>query len=293
MRTLAGAAVLVALAVWVGTDAVVDGLAAIDAVAVLAALAVGLLTTLCAAGRWCLVARGLGVALPFGTAVADTYRASFLNSVLPAGVLGDVHRAVRHGRDDGRGLRAVVLERTAGQVVVVVAGLAVLLARPVLLGGLLPALGAGLALLGVVALVSRRVPRVRALLGAAASDVRVLARRTGPAVVALSLTALAGYLALFVVAARAAGATAPVGELLPLLVLSLLAMVLPLNVGGWGPREAVGAVAFSAAGLGAAQGLTAAVVYGVLGMIACLPGLGVVLLARAPRRAVVPEPVPC
>lgn len=293
MKTLAGAAVLVALAVWVGTDAVVDGLAAIDAAAVLAALAVGLLTTLCAAGRWCLVARGLGVALPFGTAVADTYRASFLNSVLPAGVLGDVHRAVRHGRDDGRGLRAVVLERTAGQVVVVVAGLAVLLARPVLLGGLLPALGAGLALLGAVALVAWRVPRVRALLGAAASDVRVLARRTGPAVVALSLTALAGYLALFVVAARAAGATAPVGELLPLLVLSLLAMVLPLNVGGWGPREAVGAVAFSAAGLGAAQGLTAAVVYGVLGMIACLPGLGVVLLARAPRRAVVPEPVPC
>ncbi|MBW0089010.1 flippase-like domain-containing protein [Pseudonocardia sp. KRD-184] len=293
MKTLAGAAVLVALAVWVGTDAVVDGLAAIDAAAVLVALAVGLLTTLCAAGRWCLVARGLGVALPFGTAVADTYRASFLNSVLPAGVLGDVHRAVRHGRDDGRGLRAVVLERTAGQVVVVVAGLAVLLARPVLLGGLLPALGAGLALLGTVALVAWRVPRVRALLGAAASDVRVLARRTGPAVVALSLTALAGYLALFVVAARAAGATAPVGELLPLLVLSLLAMVLPLTVGGWGPREAVGAVAFSAAGLGAAQGLTAAVVYGVLGMIACLPGLGVVLLARAPRRAVVPEPVPC
>lgn len=293
MKTLAGAAVLVALAVWVGTDAVVDGLAAIDAAAVLAALAVGLLTTLCAAGRWCLVARGLGVALPFGTAVADTYRASFLNSVLPAGVLGDVHRAVRHGRDDGRGLRAVVLERTAGQVVVVVAGLAVLLARPVLLGGLLPALGAGLALLGVVALVAWRVPRVRTVLGAAASDVRVLARRTGPAVVALSLTALAGYLALFVVAARAAGATAPVAELLPLLVLSLLAMVLPLNVGGWGPREAVGAVAFSAAGLGAAQGLAAAVVYGVLGTIACLPGLGVVLLARAPRRAVVPEPVPC
>lgn len=292
MKALAGAAVLVALAVWVGTDPVLDGLAAMDAAAVLAALAVGLLTTLCAAGRWCLVARGLGVALPFATAVADTYRASFLNSVLPAGVLGDVHRAFRHGRDGGRGLRAVVLERTAGQVVVVVAGLAVLLARPVLLGGLLPALGLGLALLGTAGLVAGRVPWLRALLGSAASDVRMLARRTGPAVVALSLTALAGYLALFVVAARAAGATAPVGELLPLLVLSLLAMVLPLNVGGWGPREAVGAVAFSAAGLGAAQGLTAAVVYGVLAMIACLPGLAVVLLA-APRRTAVPEPVPC
>lgn len=288
VRVLLGAVALVAVAVWAGTDAVLAGLAAIDAVAVLAALGVGLLTTLCAAARWCLVARGLGVALPFGTAVADTYRAVVLNSLLPAGVLGDVHRAVAHGRDDGRGLRAVVLERAAGQTVVVVAGLGVLLVQPALFGGLAPALGIGVGVAVTVALLAWRVPRVRSVLRTFRSDAAVLARGTGLAVVALSLTALAGYLALFVVAARAAGVTAPVAVLLPLLVLALLAMVLPLGVGGFGPREAVGAVAFSAAGLGAAQGLTAAVVYGVLGTIACLPGL-VVLLRPAPR----PEVLPC
>lgn len=288
MRALLGAVALVAVALWAGTDAVLAGLAAIDAVAVAAALGVGLLTTLCAAARWCLVARGLGVALPFGTAVADTYRAVALNSLLPAGVLGDVHRAVAHGRDDGRGLRAVVLERTAGQTVVVVAGLGVLLVQPALLGGLLPALGVAAGVLVLVALPAWRVPRVRSALRTFRSDAAVLARGTGLAVVALSLTALAGYLALFVVAARAAGVTAPVGVLLPLLVLALLAMVLPLGVGGFGPREAVGTVAFSAAGLGAAQGLTAAVVYGVLGTIACLPGLAV-LLRPAPRA----EAAPC
>jgi len=67
-------------------------------------------------------------------------------------------------------------------------------------------------------------------------------------------------------------------ELLPLLVLGLLAMALPLNIGGWGPREGVTAVAFGATGLGAAQGLTTAVVYGVLSLIACLPGAMVLLL---------------
>ena len=94
----------------------------------------------------------------------------------------------------------------------------------------------------------------------------------------LSVVALAGYLALFVVAARAAGTQASVLELLPLLVLGLLAMALPLNIGGWGPREGVTAVAFGAVGLGAAQGLTTAVVYGVLSLIACLPGAVVLLL---------------
>lgn len=284
MKLLVGAVVLVALALWVGTDAVLAGLAAIDAPAVAAALAVGLLTTLCAAGRWCLVARGLGLRLPFATAVADTYRAVALNSVLPAGVLGDVHRAVSHGRADGRGLRAVVLERTAGQAVVVVAGLGVLLVQPVLLGGLLP----GFAVAAGLLLVASRIPRVRSLLAPFLVDARTLTRRTGLGVVALSLVALAGYLGLFVVAARAAGVTAPVAELLPLLVVALLAMVLPLNVGGFGPREAAGTVAFSAAGLGAAQGLTTAVVYGVLATIACLPGLAVLL-----RPVPAPEPLPC
>lgn len=288
MRAVAGFVLLGALAFWVGTDAVLAGLAAIDATAVLAALGVGLLTTVCSAARWCLVANRLGVPLPLPVAVADTYRALFVNSVLPAGVLGDVHRAVTHGRADPRGLRAVVLERTAGQLVVVVAAVAILLTRPDLLG-LLPGTWALPLVLGL-ALCSARV---RGVLGTIAADARaaMVHRGTGPGVVALSLLALAGYLALFVVAARAAGVVAPVGELLPLLVLALLAMALPLNVGGWGPREAVGSVAFGLAGLGAAQGLSTAVVYGVLSTIACLPGLGVVLL----RRVAVPvrEPAPC
>jgi uncharacterized membrane protein YbhN (UPF0104 family) len=69
-------------------------------------------------------------------------------------------------------------------------------------------------------------------------------------------------------------------------------MALPLNIGGWGPREGVMAVAFGAVGLGAAQGLTTAVVYGVLSLIACLPGAVVLLLAaRTPvRRNPAPRP---
>ena len=48
--------------------------------------------------------------------MAAYYRSLFLNSVLVGGVLGDVHRAVTHGRragDVNRGLRAVAWERCA------------------------------------------------------------------------------------------------------------------------------------------------------------------------------------
>jgi glycosyltransferase 2 family protein len=136
--------------------------------------------------------------------------------------------------------------------------------------------------IGVAALVALPVLgwALRGRLRPMVADVRgVLGTGAGPAILGLSVVALGGYLATFVVAARAAGATAPVTELLPLLVLALLVMALPCNVGGWGPREAAAAVGFGAVGLGAAQGFAAAVAYGVLCMVACLPG-GAVLLLR-------------
>lgn len=279
----------------VGSGDVIAGLAAIGPGAVLAALGIGLLTTVFGALRWCIVARGLGLRLPLGAAVADCYRAGFLNSVLPAGVLGDVHRAVSHGRqegDVGRGVRAVVLERVTGNAVLVIVGVVVLLAQPALLGAALGGIDARAVLAGTAAVVvatallAARSRRVRTVLRTARADVRagVLARGALLWIVVLSAAAMAGYLALFVVAARTAGAHAALPELIPVLVLALLAMGLPINFGGWGPREAVASGAFGAVGLGAAQGLTTAVVYGVLSLIACLPGVVVLLLRRPGRR---------
>jgi uncharacterized membrane protein YbhN (UPF0104 family) len=124
VRVLVGAAVLLLLGRRLGAGPFVDALHAVNGVTLTAAVAVGALTTVFSAWRWVLVARALGAHLSVGGAVADYYRALFLNAVLPGGVLGDVHRAVRHGRGVGDvvlAAKAVVLERTAGQVVLVAA----------------------------------------------------------------------------------------------------------------------------------------------------------------------------
>jgi uncharacterized membrane protein YbhN (UPF0104 family) len=288
-RPLAVAAIVGGLLWWSGPQAVLDALAALQAGPVLAALGLGVVTTVCSAWRWCLVARGLGMRLSLPRAVADCYQALFLNAVLPAGMLGDLHRAVGHGRqtgDIGRGVRAVVLERLVGLVVLVGVAAVVLAAEPGLLG-VLGELVPGAGWIGVAALVALLVLGwlLRGRLRPLAADVRaVLGSGAGPGILGLSVVALFGYLATFVVAARAAGATAPVSQLLPLLVLALLVMALPFNVGGWGPREAVAAVGFGAVGLGAAQGFATAVAYGVLCMVACLPGGAVLLLRLSTNR---------
>src|SRR4051795_6561528 len=133
VRILGGVAILAVLLWRLGTGAFVDGLRVIHGPALALAFVIGVTTTVFSAWRWCLVARGLGLKLSMRGAIADYYKALFLNAALPGGVLGDVDRAVRHGRDEGdvgRSIRAVVLERTAGQIVLIGAGVTVLLSVP-------------------------------------------------------------------------------------------------------------------------------------------------------------------
>ncbi|MBM0233582.1 flippase-like domain-containing protein [Micromonospora sp. STR1_7] len=298
-RVVGGVGLLAVLLWQVGGGPFLAGVRLIDAPALAAALVIGVLTTVCAAWRWSLVAGGLGVRLPLTTAVAHCYRAVFLNATLPGGVLGDVHRAVRHGRDAGdvgRGIRAVIWERTAGQVVLLGVALVVLAAFPSPVRSYLPAASALVVAGGLVAvLAARALPDggrsrwVRAL-RTAVDDVRagLLARRTWFGVVVASAVMVAGHLATFLVAARTAGSDAPLSRLLPLTLLALLAMGLPLNIAGFGPREGVAAWAFGAAGLSAAQGVATATVYGALVLVASLPGAAV-LLARRSRIPVAAE----
>ena len=285
---LAAAAGTLAVLVWlVGTGPFLDGLGAVDGGALAAASALAVLTTVCCAWRWRIVARGLGVDLPLGTAVAAYYRSLFLNVTLPGGVVGDIHRGISHGRDTsdiGLGLRAVAWERSAGQVMQVVLTVAVLLVVPSPVRAAMPLVVlALLAATAGIALAALMRPAVRPRwLRAAARELRagLLARRAWPAIALASALIVAGHTITFLIAARTAGATAPSSEILPLALLVLLAGVLP-NVGGWGPREGVTAWAFAAAGLGASLGVATAVVYGVMVFVATLPGAAIFVAAWA------------
>jgi len=277
-RLLGGFAILAVLVWRLGTGPFQDGVRTLDAWSLVAATGIGVVTTVCCAWRWSLVAGGLGVGVPLGPAVAAYYRSQFLNTTLPGGVLGDVHRAVRHGRDVGDvggGVRAVVVERLAGQVVLVVLATAVLVLLPSPVRSAMP-LVAVLALVALAAAVAWVALRAPALPWAG--------------IVLASAVAVAGYVATFLVAARTVGATASVATLLPLALLVLLAMGVPTNVAGWGPREGMAAWAFGAAGLGADQGVAVAVAYGVLALVASLPGAAVLVMAGRRRGSELPVP---
>jgi glycosyltransferase 2 family protein len=290
---LVASGVTLGVVVWrLGTSPFLDGVRTVDARGLAAAAGLVVAATVCSAWRWKIVARGLGVELPLPAAVAAYYRAMFLNVILPGGVVGDVHRGVSHGREVsalGRALRAVAWERFAGQVVQVVLTVVILLALPSPVRSYMPLVAAGiLAVAGAVVVMARVRPGAERsawarFQGAVAGDIRdVLGHRAWVGIVLASALVFCLHVATFLIAARTAGVTAPVSTMLPLALLVVAVMVVP-SVGGWGPREGAAAWAFGAAGLGANRGVAAAVVYGVMVFVACLPGAAILVVSWSRR----------
>ena len=294
LRLVAGVTVLWFLGRELGAAPFEDGLRAVTWQGVVAAVTLTALTTVCSAWRWRVVARALGTEIGLPRATGAYYRSLLLNSVLPGGILGDVHRAVTQGRragDVAQGVRAVGWERLCGQVIQAVATAVVLLTLPSPVRPALPYVLAGIAgVVGCAALVvsvAARLGRSRPARAARtiATDLRrgLLIRGVWPQLTLASVLVVAGHTATFVIAARVAGSTAPLGELIALLMVIQVAAGIPLSIGGWGPREGAAAWAFAAAGLGAANGVTVTTLYAVLMLAAVTPGAGL-LLGDAVRR---------
>jgi uncharacterized membrane protein YbhN (UPF0104 family) len=303
LRLAAGVAVLWFLGREVGGAPFAAGLRAVTWTGIAAAVTLTVLTTVGCSWRWRVVARALGTDIGLSGATGAYYRSLLLNSVLPGGILGDVNRAVTQGRRGGdvaQGVRAVGWERLSGQVVQAVVTVVVLLTVPSPVRPALPYVLAGIgAVAGCAALVvgaaarlgrSRPARAARAL----ATDLRrdLLVRGVWPQLTLASVLVVAGHTATFVIAARMAGCTAPLGELVALLMVIQIAAAIPLNIGGWGPREGAAAWAFAAAGLGAAEGVTVATLYAVLMLIAVTPGAGLLLKDAVRHRRGQRPPVP-
>jgi len=281
LRLVVPLLLLVALVVNLGTDPFARSLHVLTPGPIAAAMLLGVITTAAQALRWRTVAIGYGAAdgLTRSRAVQECYRSALLNAVLPGGVMGDAVRVWRQRGGRERGLRssaqAVIGERVAGTALLLAAVSVVTLRIDLRLSGLL--LG-GAAVAGLIA----------------APTLKRLTLRGQLAVWGWSLLALASLVTKFAVAAVVLGTVPGVKESVMLALIALAGMAIPVGIGGFGPREAVTAVAFGALGLSAEAGVATAAAYGVLAAVSALPGVIVMVLdSRASLAAekVAVEPV--
>jgi uncharacterized membrane protein YbhN (UPF0104 family) len=304
LRVGASALLLAAVAWAVDLGAALDRLTSADPWAVAGLLALVQAQVWLSALRWRLIARRLGVGLAWPRAAGEYYAGTLINQVLPGGVAGDAARAWRHthshaaaaihgsaGRRSAGGpiLRAVVLERLAGQAAFLLLAATGIAAWPVLrpdapgsaaaavvaaAAGVLGALALGLLVLTRLGPAGWR--RGVAALGPDAGRA-LLARGAWRVQAPLNLLIAASYVGALALAAAAVGPALPWPAAVTVLPLVLLAMLVPVSVGGWGLREGAAAALWPSVGLSAELGVAAALLYGLAVLVGTLPGLVVLV----------------
>mgnify|MGYP006201564295 CR=1 FL=1 len=137
-RLAASLGLMAAVLFWLEPQTLAAAFVAPEPLWLAAALALSVPQVALSAWRWRLTAQRLGAPIRFGEALREYYVATFLNQVLPGGVMGDAARAWRHARlsrteaMDGApvGLaawHAVLIERASGQLALLGVVLATLL----------------------------------------------------------------------------------------------------------------------------------------------------------------------
>lgn len=300
LRLAALVAMLVLLFATLDWRATLSALGGADIGLVALALLVVQAQFLLSALRWRFTAARLGLPLSFARALGEYYVAGLLNQTLPGGVAGDAARAWRNRVSDEQGrlgwrasLRSVVLERAAGQIAffaVAAFGLAIwpflvpasapegveaLVAAPIVVVA---------ALAVIVAFVAARAPRIASKAFAELGpDLRRAFVENGAwwRQAALSLAVVGGYVGAFAICGAALGAPIPPIGWLTVIPMVLLAMIVPISVGGWGLREGAAVALFPLVGLDASKALAVAILYGLVNLAGASPGLVLLLRRRA------------
>lgn len=272
---------------------VVDGrhvastLAHLDRSFLLLALFFQLASTLTAASRWSLVMTGLEFHERSLFYVQSYFKGAFFNQALPGSIGGDAVKLIevsRRGYLKSDSFYGIAIDRLLGIFGLLLMNLVATLACPGILPPWLTRLtlalsGAGLLSLCGLALADRvpiftRLPAASFILGFS-GRIRRLFRRDGSGGLQLFLSVgvhLFSVLAVYALA-RAVGLVFSPLLLMVAVPPALLLSIIPISLAGWGVREGAMVGIFHLIGGGNAGVLSVSILYGLLLIMASLPGL--------------------
>lgn len=287
LRFSGAVGLLLLIAINVDIDHIVAQLSQTQSGWIVVAVMLVQLQIMLSALRWRITASRLGHVMSLKHAIVEYYLATFANLTLPGGVAGDAARVYRNRHTSGLGTAAhgVVLERLAGQAALFVVTIVGWLLWPILMHASVSASGLWVLtiallvfVLGVVLvfLIVKYAPdRITRFLTDFGPSVRRVwcADRQWIVQSFLSLSIVVTYLLVFLVSSYAIQQPLSAAAVIAIVPVVLLSMLIPLSIGGWGIREAAAATLWPLAGLSSESGVATSVVYALVSLIGCLPGL--------------------
>ncbi len=253
-----------------------------------AALAMQVLSQLTAALRWKLIMDRLGFGHPTGFYVQSYFKGALFNQVLPTSIGGDAYRIAEvhaHSAPLKEAFYAIFIDRIVGLVgLLLLNGLALwwapsALLPAVLLYGLVSVTLAALAGFALLLWLHRITPLYRwkptRLFAELSERFHHVYRRPRDMALQIGLSLLTHLLAMFAIfgLGHAVGINQPIGIYLALTPPAILLTILPISFAGWGVREGALIGLFMLVGAEKAQVLAMSVLYGMILVLAALPGV--------------------
>jgi len=244
---------------------------------------ISLIQYILSAYRWKYISKYTNLNISFINSIKFYYISTFMNNILPGGIMGDIFRIYHHVDDKkeifriGRSFQSVVYERLSGQLM--------LLSFFILSLGLYFIIHqkyiafAYLFLPLIVAFYFLKYifnNKLRKYIRSKHYGNNFLTVFTGEVFwrhTVLSFFVMMSYIFIYIISAVSLGVSIDYFSFLVFTPIILFSMTLPVSIGGWGVREFAALLISFLLGLSASLSISVAIMYGILNLICSLPGL--------------------
>ena len=233
--------------------------------------------------RWMYISKITNLNISFKNSIQFYYISTFMNNILPGGIMGDMFR-IYHTTENkieilkmGKSVQAVIFERLSGQIMLL-AFFIVSLTFYFLVNHKYEAFFylffPSLVIFFVFKLFLNK--KIKKMLSGKKISNNLYAVFSGEVFwrhLILSFFVVCSYILIYVISAISLGLDIDYLAFMVFSPIILFSMTLPISIGGWGIRELTALLLSLLLGLSASASISVSIIYGILNLICSLPGL--------------------
>ena len=233
--------------------------------------------------RWMYISKITNLNISFKNSIQFYYISTFMNNILPGGIMGDMFR-IYHTTENkmeilkiGKSVQAVIFERLSGQIMLL-AFFIVSLTFYFLINNKYEAFlylfFPSLLIFFIFKLFLNK--KIKKMLNGKKIGHNIYAVFSGEVFwrhLILSFFVVCSYVLIYVISAVSLGLDIDYLAFMVFSPIILFSMTLPISIGGWGIRELTALLLSLLLGLSASASISVSIIYGILNLICSLPGL--------------------
>ncbi len=240
--------------------------------------------------RWMYISSKNGSEMNFLYCLKFYYISTFINNILPGGVVGDIYRAYSARESDNnlinlsKSVQGIVFERLSGQIMMFFIFLISLTFFFLINAKYVAFLFTVVPVLLITFIIYIVVKKIY-FNKISSNEIVINFRKIFSGKIfwnhtIISFFVVLSYIVIYIISAEALGLSIDYFTFFVFTPIVLFSMTLPVSIGGWGVREGTALLIAFLLGLSASSSISVAVMYGILNLFCSLPGLYFLLSLR-------------